>query len=753
MKEEEIINTTFTESEKLDIIKKCLIINNVINELMVKGNYVKSLELLNQICSSVEITEYLLLDCCPRIPKHILLDSLFTYGTLLKMKFEDLIEIKIKSLHQNNATKKTNEIVNTQLTSSEQSLLNKSLQLFITILQIDFENEKATKQIISIYSKLTYISQSNLEQSLNYLKQSLMYDPTNSSIHYNIAHIYQRLNNLADSIIHYKISLKFCESIIFEEHDEKRKLTLNNYNGIASVYRSIKKWPEALFYLLKAHSIDELDPDINNQLGVSYTEMRRTDLAEKHYLIAINNYFRTFISTDTKFFLSEIYLNYGHMFSYNGDNTKSIECYNKSLENVPKFTLPFQNKIMNLNYIFDQLNDPMYITNQHILINKLLIKNKNPYIFNSQYFKTPKINIGIISGDFVDHPVSFFIITYLKNFDYTKYNVTCYSEAVIRTDLYNSNLKFKLIKHKSQKDASDIIYNDNIHILLDLTGHTAFNRLDVFAFKPSPIQISYIGYPFTTGLYEIDYRITDDICDGDFSISQKFYTEKLIKIKNCFICYDPIIDLPDLKQTPILNNPKQLIIACYNRINKITDTVILAFNNILLQCLNVKFLFKTKALINLTVKQTFIEKFDINVRNRLIILDCTLTHQQHIETYNKADIAIDTFPYSGTTTSCEALSMGLPVLSLYDNIHYNHAQNVTCSLLKNSKLDFYICYSINEIIQKINILQNKPIDFWKTLKINTRFSFLNGLVCNKTEYIKNIQDLFNNLYITHIKNK
>ena len=73
-------------------------------------------------------------------------------------------------------------------------------------------------------------------------------------------------------------------------------------------------------------------------------------------------------------------------------------------------------------------------------------------------------------------------------------------------------------KNKSAKDVSDLIYNDNVHILLDLAGHTAFNRLDVFSLKPSPIQISYIGYPMTTGLNEMDYRITDNICDGDLGV-------------------------------------------------------------------------------------------------------------------------------------------------------------------------------------------------------------------------------------------
>lgn len=759
---DKIINITsknMSKEEKIDTIKNHKKLYKLAQELTSKnleiGNIVLACECYNKIVGSLDTTEFLLLDAKPEIPRDIFLNSLMQLGNFLKTIVEQLINIKMTELNKNNATRTSN--INLSLNDFEQLIFNKSLNAFITILHIDFENSDAIKQITSIYTYLTYLSQNNYEAALKYLNEALMFSPSNPVINYNLGHIYQRMNQLEKSIIHYKLSIEL-NKLSNEDQITKTRLDINNLNGIASIYRNIKKWPESLHYILRAHGILPEDPDINNQLGVVYTEMRCTELGEKHYLLAIEHYQKTFVSTDTTFLLAEVFLNKGHLHSYNGDNNKSIECYNESLKVVPTFNLPFQNKLMNLCYIFNDLPDDnkMYITDQHKMINKLLAKNPKPYIFDKNYFNTPKINVGIVSGDFANHPVSFFISTFLKNFDHTKFNVTCYSECIIQVENYNKNLNFKIIKNMSQENASNLIYKDQIHILLDLAGHTSQNRLDIFSFKPSPISICYIGYPFTSGLNEIDYRITDSICDGDLSISQLFYTEKLIALPDAFMCYDyHDIDnmkenkLPDIIETPRLKNPKELIICCFNRVNKITDTVIVEFNKIMLACPNVKFLYKTKALINLNIRKEFLNKFDKKVQDRIIIIPCTLSHFSHLETYNQADIAIDTTPYSGTTTTCESLSMGCPVLSLYDSVTYFHAANVSCSILKNSNLDFYVCNSTEEIINKIKILEDKPIEFWKTQKQETRSKFLNGKFCDKTLYIKNIQTLFVDLFNKH----
>lgn len=721
----------------------------------------KAIEQLEQLVSALDVTDYLLIDSNPLVPKNVYCEAYFNLGTLYKTVVENLTNQQMKELQKNALDRG-----DVKLSDEHQKMMMRSIQCFQMILRVKFADVDSIKQLVSVYTRLCFFVQENLDMCLKYMQEALLFSPDDEHVHYNLGHIYQRLNKPELALIHYKISLEFSKRE-FKDYkhlskEEKRQLQLNNLNGISGIFRSIKQWPEALFYLQLAEKIDAHDPDIQNQLGIVLTEMRRTDLAEKAYTKAVKNYKRTFISTDSELLLAESYLNFGHMHAYNGDNDKAIEFYNKSLKINPKFALPFQNKLMNLSYLFDDLQDKMYITEQHKKINKLYNKTKAVYRFDRKYFECDKINIGIISGDFVDHPVSFFISTFLKNFDSSIFNVTCFSECLIDTSLFNNNLRFKFIRSMSAEQVGSLIYSEKVHILFDLSGHTAFNRLDVFALKPAPVQLTYVGYPFSTGLNEMDYRITDAICDHK-DISQPFYTETLLFLPNCFLCYDPTVikrlpngDIfqfhhPKLNSQPFLKN-NYITIGCFNRVNKITTNVIKYFNDILMKHANVRFVFKTKALLNKNISKTFLDKFDQNVTDRIQIIDCTIHHEDHLLEYNNVDIAIDTFPYSGTTTSCEALFMGVPVFTLYDSEYYFHPQNVTASILKNSHddLSFFILSSKDDVHVKLQSLQQREPSYWEQLKPTTRKQFLEGNVCNKNRYMRNMNETLLNIYKSEI---
>lgn len=701
-------------------------------------NYEEKIKHLENELGHVNLTEYLLIDNEPEMSKDVLTAKLIELGELYFNYADEYKNINLEKYKQ---------------------LLLKSCEFFKYILHYDFENNVASKYIYTIFTLLSIAYQNQPDLSCEFLKKILDFSPTNVSNHYNLGFIYYRLNDYKNSIYHYKLAIALSdpENKYFTKQ-ELKDIRVKSYNGMATVLISKKLVTEAIYYLKKAKDLDFYNPDTNNKLGVAYTEARRTDLAEESYLCCINAIEQNKIQLENKSqTLSQLYMNYGHMHSYNGNDLDAINCYDKSLVNEPTKSSVFSNKLMALPYFFDEFLDKMYITQQHFLINKLFYKlygNGDVYssLFKRRKIPNKPIVIGLVSGDFFEHPVSRFIKTFIDYFGDKKKNGNRFSLILYSTGYIPEDKKhqFKNISGLDTENCCKLIIDDNVDILFDLSGHTAKNKLDVFYKKPAPIQISYLGYPFTTGLKQIDYRITDNFCDN-LEISQPFYSENLKFLSKCFLNYTSQ-ELPELvtpDEQPFLKNG-YLTIGCFNRINKISNKFLNIVNNVLKSNDKVKFLFKTKALLNKKIQDKFLNNFDSKFHNKILIKSCNLTEKDHLTEYNNIDISIDTFPYSGTTTSCESLSMGVPVLSLYDTKYYFHPQNVTCSILKNSNLDWFVCNNEDDFYNKINDLTSKnDLDFWYNFKKQNQQKFINGNVCNKELYIKNMTELLLDIYNNH----
>ncbi len=659
-----------------------------------KQNWLECIKQYKILLDVIQPTEYMLIDCQPEIPLSVYYNCLFNSANCYKT----LAELEV---------------------NNKEKLFLQAIELYNTIFLFKFEDTNSIIQSISIYTQLSLLCQENLNKCVDYLKRGLMLDPLNNPLNYNLGWILRKNLKYVEAITCFKICILSNNS----------EYQIRGYHNLAGIYKSVKRWPDALYYLLEAKKIHEQDPDICHLLGIVYTEMRRTDLAEKEYFLAKQNYFSSKISTNVKFLLAEINLNMGHMHSYNGDNLKSIKCYNDSLKIIPDFRIAFQNKLLNLMY-FTNLTDTEYIFSQHQKIN-LLLPKKTPI---PNYIQNDKLILGFVSGDFIDHPVSFFINSFIKNFDKNAFEVILYSQTPISDNSF-SNCKVVLIKNISSEIVKEWIIKDNVKILIDLAGHTAENRLDIFSLRSAPIQISYCGYPFTTGLKNMDYKIVDKLTD--LLESQKYYTEKLLFMPRSFLCYTPPC-IPDI-QVCHENNGKLLKIGCFNRLNKIDKEWVELCNQIL-QIPNIHFYFKTKALLNSECKNKFLQQF--NNCSKITILDCNLSIKEHLLEYNKVDISLDTFPYNGTTTTCESLLMGVPVLTLKGNLHL---QNVSSSILYNSDLKEYISTDKDQLLDLVKYLannkKNDELHNATRLKEKTRNKFLNGVITNKDIFVKDFSEL------------
>jgi len=660
--------------------------------------------------------------------------------------------------------------------------------------------DPTSKELFKIVMIYLTIFNPNVQENLQLLKNILMVNPCDYQVHYNLGFMYQRANDLENGLSHFKLALGILD---LEINVNKEKLngditkiasdnTINSLkqfqvkclNGLGGVYFAIQDRELANYFFYKALEILPNDPDINNQIGVVYTELRYTDKAIYHYNKGIENYKLAHISTDLDMLLASMHMNMGLAYCYEINYPKAIDCYNRALKYKPRLSLAYQNKLLDLNYISHLIEDPMYIANLHKNINKIypLVINSwkegcpnykindivlNAVVVNGKVNKKAligktKINIGFVTGDSVCHPVSYFVSCIFKFINYDLFNITVYSLKVVNLSDQYPGCNFKIVKGTSPEELKAIIQKDNIDILFDLASQTGDNRLDTFVLKPAPIQISYCGYPNTSGLSNMDYHIVDNYCDSDGVTpgpggiirpsTQKYYTEKLLFMPNCFLSYTPSIgieNLPVLVDTQPVTKNGYLTIGTFNRYNKINDRMVELWERILQRCPNVRFIIKTKEFLTETLRQQFIKTWkDSEVFKRVTIVDYRDTYQDHLVDYNLMDISIDTSPYSGTTTSTESLMMGVPVLTSFDGERQYHATNVSSSLMINSDLPEYVCLSDDELIQKVEYFSTH-LEELKDLKKTIRNKFVTGPICNYKQFVGDLEDLLLNTYKTH----
>jgi protein O-GlcNAc transferase len=278
-----------------------------------------------------------------------------------------------------------------------------------------------------------------------------------------------------------------------------------------------------------------------------------------------------------------------------------------------------------------------------------------------------RLRVGYVSSHFRAHAVNAFTEGILEAHDHTAVEVLCYSDvSPAASDDVTARLQahadvWRHIANRDDQEISEIIRQDQIDILVDLTGHIGGNRLLVFARKPAPIQVTYIGYQNTTGMKAMDYRLTDAWSDPP-GITDRFHTESLVRIPGGFFCYRPWDDAPPVAPLPAIANGA-VTFGSFNSFAKVTPHVLHAWAEILLRVPDSRLLLLAPLTDSLRayVAHTF-ESAGV-CPSRVELCD-RRTSSEYLKLINRADIALDPFPFNGHTTTCDALWQGVGVVSL-----------------------------------------------------------------------------------------
>ena len=320
-----------------------------------------------------------------------------------------------------------------------------------------------------------------------------------------------------------------------------------------------------------------------------------------------------------------------------------------------------------------------------------------------------RLRIGYVSGDFRRHPVAFFVLPFLKQHDRDRFDCTCYDNNDKRDDL-NALLRetaplWREVAGLSDSALFERIRADGIDILVDLSGHTPHNRLSVFARKPAPVQVTAIGYVNTTGLETMDYRLTDAWCDPP-GADDALYSETLWRLPGGFNCYAPPMGIPEPGPAPFLSNG-HLTFGSFNNLDKISTPVLNLWAAILANLRNARLIMKTKSLSQPAVRERVLGHFTAAgiECERIELIEWSATLREHFETYRRVDVALDPFPYNGTTTTCESLVMGVPVIAM---IGERHAARVSHSILARLKMEALCAPDADGYLARALALAAKP---------------------------------------------
>lgn len=293
------------------------------------------------------------------------------------------------------------------------------------------------------------------------------------------------------------------------------------------------------------------------------------------------------------------------------------------------------------------------------------------------------LRVGLLSPDFRSHSVARFLAPILLHAKDAGLRLFCYA-SVREPDSTTARfralpLDWRDVAALDDAAAARLIRADDLDILLDLAGHTAGSRVSVLAWRPSRVQATYLGYPNTTGLPEVDFRLVDSRTDP--AGSEAHGVERLARLDPCFLCYEPPDDsVTRAADAATISRPAGPRFASFNTLNKVSAATLDGWSSILKRVPDSTLLLKAMSLKGRLVRERVLREFESRgiSPNRLSLHAHTASAAEHLALYRGVDVALDPFPYAGTTTTCEALWMGTPVITLAGD---RHASRVGVSLL------------------------------------------------------------------------
>jgi predicted O-linked N-acetylglucosamine transferase (SPINDLY family) len=542
---------------------------------------------------------------------------------------------------------------------------------FRHVVELDPDHAKGWNNLGNVLSEL-----SRSEEAVAAYRQAhrLGYDDT--SLHENLGNLLLRSGDYAEAERHYTLALR-------RKPDDSVML-----RRLAEVLVKRNQFGAAADLLRRVLRLRPDDADLHWRLGDALTGDGNLTQAAQCYREAVK------LQPNNPAFLHHL----GTALMMAGRITEATRQYRQAMGVMANNRLSHASLLFVMSYDPDLAPEEVFAEHRRWGELYAALPKATPVFPNARHPER-RLRVGYVSPDFRAHPVGRFIEPVLRNHDANRFEVFCYDEFLRPPDPLTARLQahvrhWRNTRHRSDDDVAAQVRADGIDILVDLAGHTGSNRLGLFARKPAPIQMTWLGYPNTTGVPAIDYLITDGVADPP--AEPVLFTEQPLRLPHGFCAFAPRDNTPPVSPAPALRNGHVTFGALHNQA-KLNRRVLALWAQVLNAVPTSKLLIARHTLTD-DARADILGQFAALgiAENRMLIRRLKAGAGDHWSAYHNIDISLDPFPWTGHTTSCESLWMGVPVITLRGKAH---AGRMVASVLSFAGLPEWIAETSDQYIE------------------------------------------------------
>jgi predicted O-linked N-acetylglucosamine transferase (SPINDLY family) len=601
--------------------------------------------------------------------------------------------------------------------------------------------------------------QGKFEEAAAAFRKTISLNPRHAAAHYNLGEVLSKLDQPEEAELSFQRSVEldanyfapalhskgmsFYQKGMLEDAKSCFQQVLARNPGYAPAYVGLGAalsdqgdLDQAVELFLRAIALDPALVWAHNNLGNAALVRGDFDAAVA--------YFQKALSLDPQFAMGAY--NLGNSFLGNAAKGKcrldeAIVCYQRALAIKPDFTAAYCNMLMAYQYSFASNQE---IFDKTVEFGRrfepaLEMMRPMPYRDGNQ---AGAIRVGLVSGDLKEHPVALFLEAPLRHIDKEAFSLVAYANQDIYDEVSARIRPFfsdwvKVIKFSDEELAARI-RADRIDILIDLSGHTADNRLLTFALAPAPVQVTWLGYPHTTGMTSIDYVLADPVTIPEEE--ERFYTEKVWRLPETYICFAPRETEAKVNALPALETGK-VTFGCFNNPAKLNDVVIATWAAVLQAVPGSRMLFKYWSHYeNAVARERCLQRFSaFGIDPARLGFEAGTDRETLFSTYNLVDLALDPFPYNGVTTTLEAAWMGVPTLTL--SMPRGIIAHNGELIMKSLGLSGWVAESVEEYLDKAQAFARETANL-ASIRTQLRQRLLDSPLCDGKRFARHLEQAF-----------